>query len=426
MPENHVDDPSLLAKSLTASITAFNGLSDVQMDSVPVEVKHHLARAANKLLLQQVGNPEDAIFRVAFGGNAQAALRAALEMGVFEIFEEEGRDEAGVDELAESVGAESVLVARIMRALSAVGFFRQTINGRYALNRVSRRFTNSSFRTLINGMSGVFSHYLPSLPEYLASISFCNPSNPQKSLFRYATGIDANFFEWLHDQPKQFAQFSAAMAVSSTRSDGLAQMTISHLLPAENAASYPSEADDPVQQVLLVDVGGGRGQIIDNVRKKRPELRGRMIVQDLPREIEGREPCEGVECMAHDFFTPQPIMGAYIYLLRHILHDWPDAACRSILTRIVPVMRRDHSRIIIIDAVLPGTDAHARLPSANVNADTSPSVFWSLLDIGMMTLGGMERTVAQWQALVESVEGLRVGRVEERGGRDGLVEALLR
>ena len=101
------------------------------------------------------------------------------------------------------------------------------------------------------------------------------------------------------------------MAVSSTRSDGLAQMTISHLLPAENAASYPSEADDPVQQVLLVDVGGGRGQIIDNVRKKRPELRGRMIVQDLPREIEGREPCEGVECMAHDFFTPQPIMGTY-------------------------------------------------------------------------------------------------------------------
>ena len=44
-------------------------------------------------------------------------MRAALEMGVFEIFEEEGRDEAGVDELAESVGAESVLVGMFVNVV---------------------------------------------------------------------------------------------------------------------------------------------------------------------------------------------------------------------------------------------------------------------------------------------------------------------
>ena len=108
-------------------------------------------------------------------GHAQAALRAALEMDLFEAFQ--AQDEVGLDELARKVGAESVLVGmylcvryasrspvmigflsdqfclvRIMRALIAVGFFNQTTDERYALNKVSRRFMHPSFRTLIIGM----------------------------------------------------------------------------------------------------------------------------------------------------------------------------------------------------------------------------------------------------------------------------------
>ena len=155
----------------------------------------------------------------------------------------------------------------------------------------------------------MFSPYLPSLPEYLASISFHNPSDPQNALFQYATGTNANFFEWLHGQPKPFAQFSGAMAVSSAMGSDLAQKTVLQLLPADEAALDSEQSGSLSQQVLLVDVGGGRGQILNNVKKHRPELRGRMIVQDLPREIDGREDSGDVESMAHDFFTPQPIFG---------------------------------------------------------------------------------------------------------------------
>ena len=157
----------------------------------------------------------------------------------------------------------------------------------------------------------MFSRYLPSLPEYLASISFRNPSDPQKALFQYATGTDAKFFEWLHGQPKQFAQFSSAMAVSSATGDNLAAKTLLQLLPADEATLYSKEASGLSQQVLLVDVGGGRGQILNNVKKERPEMQGRMIVQDLPHEIKGRERSEEVESMAYDFFTPQPVMGTW-------------------------------------------------------------------------------------------------------------------
>ena len=37
---------------------------------------------------------------------------------------------------------------------------------------------------------------------------------------------------------------------------------------------------------------------------------------------------------AHDFFTPQPILNASVFLLRVVLHDWPDSFARRILLRL--------------------------------------------------------------------------------------------
>ena len=166
-------------------------------------------------------------------------------------------------------------------------------------------FARFSYRSFLS--AGLFSHFLPSLPEYLESISFRNPCDPKKSLFQYTTGTDVNFFEWLCGQPKQYAWFGSAMVASSAMDDNFAQSTLSEFLPADEAALSLKEAGNLSRQVLLVDVGGGRSQILNNLRKERPELRGKMIVQDLPREIERREDLTEVESMAYDFFTPQPV-----------------------------------------------------------------------------------------------------------------------
>jgi hypothetical protein len=37
---------------------------------------------------------------------------------------------------------------------------------------------------------------------------------------------------------------------------------------------------------------------------------------------------------AHDFFTPQPIVNASVFLLRVVLHDWSDSFARQILLRL--------------------------------------------------------------------------------------------
>lgn len=80
-------------------------------------------------------------------------------------------------------------------------------------------------------------------------------------------------------------------------------------VPEIIASILPRSVDKDAKQALCIDIGGGSGQMLREVRYFRPELKGRMIVQDLPKEIEERESVRGVEGMAYSFFDPQPIRG---------------------------------------------------------------------------------------------------------------------
>jgi len=143
---------------------------------------------------------------------------------------------------------------------------------------------------------------------------------------------------------------------------------------------------DSEDEVLIVDIGGGKGQALESIQKAFPELKGRMIVQDLPEVIADTEASAhlppSIEIMTADFFRPQPIHGARAYLMRRILHDWGDEACRSILKNIILSMSVD-SRILINELVLPDTGCERRM---------------ALNDIVMLTFGGIERAGGQWKS----------------------------
>lgn len=80
------------------------------------------------------------------------------------------------------------------------------------------------------------------------------------------------------------------------------------LQPLVHQVDITPEAQEPV---LLVDVGCGRGQALTQVRRMRPNIKGRMVAQDLPEVIAEREVDEGIENMAYDFLEPQPVQGVY-------------------------------------------------------------------------------------------------------------------
>jgi len=54
----------------------------------------------------------------------------------------------------------------------------------------------------------------------------------------------------------------------------------------------------------------------------------------------------------HDFFAPQPVKQAAIFLLRVVLHDWPDDfACRILLHLREAAM--PHTKLLLGDFILP-------------------------------------------------------------------------
>ena len=70
--------------------------------------------------------------------------------------------------------------------------------------------------------------------------------------------------------------------------------------------------NDGEKRVAIVDVGGGMGHDLVELKKKCPGLRGRFILQDLEQVIE-QIPLpleeEGIEACVHDFYTEQPVKG---------------------------------------------------------------------------------------------------------------------
>jgi hypothetical protein len=101
-----------------------------------------------------------------------------------------------------------------------------------------------------------------------------------------------------------------------------------------------------------------------------------------------------VTLVAGDVLASAAPEGGDLYLLRHLMHDYEDAACIRILTNVRRAMR-PQARVLVLEAPLP--------------ADDSPGPGrW--LDLQVMLLcGGRERTVEDYAGLFGQA-GLRLTR----------------
>jgi demethylsterigmatocystin 6-O-methyltransferase len=63
------------------------------------------------------------------------------------------------------------------------------------------------------------------------------------------------------------------------------------------------------ERPFFVDVGGGHGHQLVQLRDKYPHLKGSLILQDLPEAVEQLPPIEGVNIVAQNFFDKQGIEG---------------------------------------------------------------------------------------------------------------------
>ncbi|GKZ99987.1 hypothetical protein AnigIFM60653_007047 [Aspergillus niger] len=226
-------------------------------------------------------------------------------------------------------------------------------------------------------------------------------SNPY-SLVHDCEGKTA--FEHLSANPSNFRRFNESMKAADST------LVTMGLYPFTQELG-PLASDDTV---TLVDIGGGRGHVIRQIKETEPELKGRFILQDQASVIKdnGDEiQRHGIEAMGHDFFKPQPIKGALAYYIRRCLHNWPNDESQKILSNLAGAMDKEKSRVLITEHIVP---------------DVGGTMFHAWMDQTMMTFGGLERTKKDWAHLLD-ISGLELVKVWRAPGVPvGVVEARLK
>jgi hypothetical protein len=79
-----------------------------------------------------------------------------------------------------------------------------------------------------------------------------------------------------------------------------------------------------------------------------------LVVQDIDitEDIETEHRRPKVSFMKYDFFTPQSVKDADVYLFRWVFHNWADDQSIKILQAAIPALKPG-ARILINDGCLP-------------------------------------------------------------------------
>lgn len=163
---------------------------------------------------------------------------------------------------------------------------------------------------------------------------------------------------------------------------------------------------------IVVDLGGGSGNLLAELLHANPNLSG--ILFELPHVAKQATYCleaAGLpgrwEIRQGSFFDRVPT-GADVYLLSHVIHDWDEASCLTLLGNCRRAMTPD-ARLAIVEMVLPG----ANQPSPGRLTDL----------IMLVHQRGQERTEDEYGELLATA-GFRVTRVVPTASPASVIEAV--
>jgi ubiquinone/menaquinone biosynthesis C-methylase UbiE len=199
------------------------------------------------------------------------------------------------------------------------------------------------------------------------------------SAFSHATGVE--LFDYLQGHDKDAALYHRAID-AFTRSE------------ARALAQFDFSASQNV-----VDLGGGLGTLILELLNAWPHLRGTLfdrphVIEQARERLEDMPISERIDLSAGDFtkFAPK---GRDTYIVKHVIHNWPDETAVQILRNCADAMT-SNGRVIVVEGIL--------LPGVRKDATR-------LLDLEMMVLcgEGRERTKQEFRTIFRQA-GLRLER----------------
>ena len=246
---------------------------------------------------------------------------------------------AGVTEigaLAAAAECDADALHAVLGHLVARGVFAEPEPGRFALNAAAEQVRAAAPFLDLDGIGGRLAGAWSTLPAYVRTGA---------PAYREQFGLP--FWEDLAAHPRVAASFDDLIG------------------PGGHGTPDPrlelADGWDGIRHV--VDVGGGTGAMLTELLRVRSELRGTLV--DLPGTVERAAalPREAgiaarLTLTGQSFFDPLPA-GADLYMLRHVLNDWPDRETVAILRRCAEAAPPG-GRVVVLGGVAPD-DAPRRL-----------------------------------------------------------------
>lgn len=361
----------------------------LEMDLPPVIRAARLAviDATQELRDLMIG-PRETLMAMACSGKAEGDT--IYSYGVAQLVPQDRGGTITYEELATKTGLEVRPLKTVLRSAIAHRVFSEPIPGHLGHSAASKLLVtdpsmNDWFGSIVQDVS-------PSIKFVSRALKSCpaadEPGLSGASLHlstRYG-GPPASFYHVLDKDPSLARRFAAVMSFFQ-RGGGY---SVRHVLSAFDWSSL--EVGDKV-----VDVGGSHGDTAIVIAQQYPSLH--LIVQDLPETISSAPSLPDdlvtrIDFMPHDFFTRQPVEDASVYILRWVLHNWPDKYAIRILRALCPALA-PQSKVLIFDVVVPSF-------SESVNS-IERDIRWQ--DLTMLALfNACDRHEEEWRSLIEQAD----------------------
>ena len=291
------------------------------------------------------------------------------------------------EELATQIGVDPKALYRLMRATASVGVLAEAPDGKFSqtpMSAVLRSKATPSLRAFAI-MGGREWH-----GRGWSHLEYCVRTGKQALDQIYGAPI----FEFLKQHPAEAQIFNDAMTELSMI-DGPA------VTEAYNFEGICS----------IVDIGGGHGLLLATILERNPHLRGTLY--EVSHVVEGaksgplKSVMERCTLACGDMFSSVPA-GADAYIMKHVIHDWPDEGCVQLLKACRKGVNSGGKLLVVDSVIQPGNNF-------------SPGKF---LDLQMLIFpSGCERTEKQFRDLFAQA-GWKLTRIIPTAAPDSIVEAI--
>ncbi|MFI0901275.1 methyltransferase [Streptomyces sp. NPDC020983] len=335
-------------------------------------------------LHQRMMPPPVTMLEMITAGMVSQAVQVAATLGIADVLAE---GPLTPEEIARQVGADADGVRRLLRALASQGVFRADRSGRFALTPLASTLRSDAEMPMRS--IAIFTNAPEQREHWSHLLDAVRTGEPVMEKVR---GVDVwTFFE----KNEELADvFNDAMTDFSN-------FTLAPVTAAYDFRPFTS----------VVDVGGGQGAMLAAILARAPRAEG--VVFDLSSAVAGAADtlrnaglADRARVEAGSFLERVP-EGGDCYLLKNVLHNWPDEEVALILRNVRRAIAPG-GRLLIIELIIPeGNGSHPG----------------KLSDLDMLLLvGGRERTEAESRTLLANA-GFRLDRVIQTASPLSVLEA---